>query len=134
MSMRWLTSALILLLAACASAQPDLVRVQSNSVENLYLFNGKEGHASLLSDTRGRFDIEGRCLLLRFDERSYTPLFLRVGEPPSVRRASIFVYSRHFPIGELLSMPGLIPSQVRLPGGQCPRDTIIVPSINSPAD
>jgi hypothetical protein len=120
------------LAGACSpsAAEPQVTLVPSPAARNLYTVNGRSGDVSLLSDTHARLRLAGGCLILDYDRRRFTPLFLPVGDPITLSATAITVYSRSFPLETDLSVPGLVPSTIELdrPNG-CPRETIIVPSI-----
>lgn len=125
------------LASACSpgTGEPQVTLIASPAVRNLYTVNGRSGDVSLLSETYARLRVAQGCLILDHDRRHYTPLFLPVGDPIAVSGSAIKVYSRNFPLATDLSMPGLVPSTIELDGpGDCPRQTIIVPSIQGVAE
>lgn len=121
------------IVCACQGAPPKsaITKVAAGGAANLLTLPAGEGF-SLSSRNYGAFSLRGRCLVLRYDNRDFTPVFKETPYPVRVTGTELTVYAMTFRMGVDLLLSGLVPSAARadIPA-ECPQSLAIVPSIQT---
>ena len=128
---KWLLLIGLSALSSCSEEQgPKYIRVQSSNVDNLLKMAPQGDGIALASDTYSRLEVRDRCLILRWDKKNWTPLFVFEADKLQVSDSDVIIGEARVPLRRDISTPGLFPVGKDESLGKCPSTIIAVSAIN----